>query len=72
MNKEKNSKHNSKKAEYRSYSWEVAKKNSCFYEPIKLPKKKIMMLENQRQEKLSGNKLWKNVGSEEPEMGLNE
>jgi len=60
-----------RKAEYRSYSWEIAKKNSCFYEPIKLPKKKIMMLENQRQEKLSGNKLWKNVGSEEPEIGLN-
>jgi len=61
-----------KNAEYRSYNWESAKKKPCFYEPIKLPKKKIMMLENQRQEKLSGNKLWKTVGSDEPELGLNE
>ena len=61
-----------KKAEYRTYLWEVAKKNSCFYEPIKLPKDKIMMLENQRHEKLTGNKLWKNVGSGDPEIGLNE
>ena len=61
-----------KKAEYRTYLWEVAKKNSCFYEPIKLPKDKIMMLENQRHEKLTGNKLWKNVDSGDPEIGLNE
>ena len=61
-----------RKAKYRSYSWEVAKKQSVFYEPIKLPKDKIMMLENQRQSKLTGNKLWKSVKSGDPEVGLNE
>ena len=61
-----------RKAEYRSYLWKVAKKGSCFYEPIKLPKDKIMMLENQRHEKLTGNKLWKSVKSGDPEVGLNE
>ena len=61
-----------RKAEYRSYLWKVAKKGSCFYEPIKLPKDKIMMLENQRHEKLTGNKLLKSVKSGDPEVGLNE
>jgi hypothetical protein len=29
---------------YRSYLWDQARKNSVFYEPIKLPKKQIAML----------------------------
>ena len=33
-----------KKAQYRTYVWEQAKKKSCFYEPIKLPKDKVQML----------------------------
>ena len=61
-----------RKAKYRSYSWELAKKQAVFYEPIKLPKDKIMMLENQRQAKLTGNKLWKSIESGDPEVGLNE
>jgi len=39
-----------KKAEYRTYNWEQARKNSVYYEPIKLPKDKILLLESQRAE----------------------
>jgi hypothetical protein len=61
-----------KKAQFRSYSLALAKKQAVFYEPIKLPRDKIRILENQRHAKLTGNKLWKNVESEDPEVGLNE
>ncbi len=37
-----------KKAEFRSYNWEQARKNTVYYEPIKLPKDKIILLEQQR------------------------
>lgn len=37
-----------KKAQFRTYDWEHAKKNAVFYEPIKLPKDKIILLEQQR------------------------
>jgi len=37
-----------KKAEFRSYNWEQARKNSVYYEPIKLPKDKILLMESQR------------------------
>jgi hypothetical protein len=53
-------------------AWRLLKKQAVFYEPIKLPKDKIMMLENQRHAKLTGNKLWKGVKSGDPEVGLNE
>ena len=39
-----------KKAEFRSYNWEQARKNSVYYEPIKLPKDKILLMESQRAE----------------------
>ena len=37
-----------KKAEFRSYDWEVAKQKACYYEPVKLPKDKIQLLIEQR------------------------
>lgn len=37
-----------KKAQFRSYNWEQARKNTVYYEPIKLPKAKIILLEEQR------------------------
>ena len=37
-------------AEFRSYNWEQARKNSVYYEPIKLPKDKILLMESQRAE----------------------
>ena len=36
------------KAKFRSYDWTVAKTRPCYYEPIKLPKDKIILLEEQR------------------------
>ena len=39
-----------KKAEFRSYNWEQATRNSVYYEPIKLPKDKILLMESQRAE----------------------
>ena len=37
-----------KKAKFRTYNWEQARKNTVYYEPIKLPKDKIILLEQQR------------------------
>jgi hypothetical protein len=37
-----------KKAQFRSYNWEQARKSTVYYEPIKLPKDKIILLEQQR------------------------
>jgi len=37
-----------KKAQYRSYNWEQAKKGGVYYEPIKLPKNKVKMLVEQQ------------------------
>ena len=39
-----------KKAQYRSYNWEQARKSGVYYEPIKLPKDKIELLVEQRGE----------------------
>tara|TARA_B100000131_G_scaffold224319_1_gene215940 strand:+ start:176 stop:670 length:495 start_codon:yes stop_codon:yes gene_type:complete len=39
-----------KKAEYRTYDWDQVRKSSVYYEPIKLPKDKILLLEKQRAE----------------------
>jgi len=39
-----------KKAQFRSYDWEVAKSKAVYYEPVKLPKDKIQMLIEQRGE----------------------
>ena len=37
-----------KKAKFRTYNWEQARKNTVYYEPIKLPKDKIELLIEQR------------------------
>ena len=33
-----------KKAEFRTYNWDQAKKSAVFYEPIKLPKDRVQLL----------------------------
>jgi len=37
-----------KKAEFRTYNWEQVRKGTPYYEPVKLPKDKILLLETQR------------------------
>jgi len=37
-----------KKAEYRTYDWDQVRKSAVFYEPIKLPPKKVLLLAEQQ------------------------
>ena len=37
-----------KKAEYRTYEWDQVRKSAVFLEPIKLPKKKVLLLAEQQ------------------------
>ena len=33
-----------KKAQFRTYNWDQVRKSAVFFEPIKLPKKKVLLL----------------------------
>tara|TARA_Y100001963_G_scaffold62337_1_gene86968 strand:- start:90 stop:581 length:492 start_codon:yes stop_codon:yes gene_type:complete len=37
-----------KKAEFRTYEWNQVRKSAVFFEPIKLPKKKVLLLAEQQ------------------------
>ena len=37
-----------KKAQFRTYDWDQVRKSAVFFEPIKLPKKKVLLLAEQR------------------------
>ena len=37
-----------KKAQFRTYDWDQVRKSAVFYEPIKLPVKKVMVLAEQQ------------------------
>lgn len=40
-----------KKAEFRTYAWNQVRKSSVFFEPIKLPKQKVLLLAEQQGKK---------------------
>ena len=37
-----------KKAQFRTYDWDQVRKSAVFLEPIKLPKKKVLLLAEQQ------------------------
>ena len=37
-----------KKAQFRTYNWDQVRKSAVFFEPIKLPKKKVLLLAEQQ------------------------